>query len=154
MLLVVWHACVLRRLEDYERTRRRENPGEGQGEARRAGEDREEARKRAPTTQIPKFFHFCILYSIVFHSVPFGIKPATVYDFYFYYVPLSSIPFHLGGGLCLGLYLACTLGCTLLLDHFWLLLLLLTHTDNKIRKLPPQNKINTARRRRRRGTNH
>ena len=84
VLLIVWHACVLRRQEDNGRTRRRENPGEGQGEARRAGEDREEARKRAPTTQIPKFFYFCILYSIVFHSVLFGIKSATVYDFYFY----------------------------------------------------------------------
>ena len=62
VLLVVWHACVLGRQEDNERTRRRENPGEGQGEARRAGEDREEARKRAPTTQIPKLFYLSLIH--------------------------------------------------------------------------------------------
>ena len=66
-----------------------------------------------------------MFYSIVFHSILFDLNSATVYVLYSYLFSSNSIeciPFPLeGGGLCLGLYLACTIGCTLLLDHFWLL---------------------------------
>ena len=64
-----------------------------------------------------------MFYSIVFHSIRFDLNSATVYVFYSYLFCSNSnecIPFSFGGGLCLGLYLACTTGCTLLLDHFWL----------------------------------
>ena len=46
VLLVVWHACVLRRQEDNERTRRRENPGEGQKEERRRQGGQEKTGRR------------------------------------------------------------------------------------------------------------
>ena len=53
----------------------------------------------------------------------------------------------------MGLYLACTLGCTLLLDHFWLLLPASNPQRQKYENDRPNNKINTARRRRRRDNN-
>ena len=61
MLLVVWHACVLGHQEDNEAHEKKREPrirAEGvQEEARRrAGEDQEGVRKRAPTIQILKFF--------------------------------------------------------------------------------------------------
>ena len=46
MLLVVWHACVLRRQEDNGRTGRRENPGEGQNEERRRQGGQEKTGRR------------------------------------------------------------------------------------------------------------
>ena len=72
---------------------------------------------------------------------------------YFFSNLIQPIPFHLGGELCLGLYLACTLGCTLLLDHFWLLLPAFNPHRQKYENDRPNNKINTARRRRRRDNN-
>ena len=129
VLLVVWHACVLRRLEDYEHTRRRENPGEGQKEERRRQGGQEKTGRRpgrgpSPPKLQDYFRGFGMFYSIVFHSILFDLNSATVYVFYSYLFCSNSsecIPFSFGAGLCLGIYLACTIGCTLLLDHFWLL---------------------------------
>ena len=89
VLLVVWHACVLGRQEDNERTRRRENPGEGQKEERRrqGGQEKTGGRPgRGPSPpKLQDYFRgFGMFYSIVFHSIRFDLNSATGYVFYSY----------------------------------------------------------------------
>ena len=114
MLLVVWHACVLGRQEDNERTRRRENPGEGQKEERRRQGGQEKTGRRPGRGPSPPKFQDSsrgvgMFYSIVFHSILFDLNSATVYVFYSYLFSSNSIeciPFSFGGG--------CVWGYTLL----------------------------------------
>ena len=138
------------REEERTQEKGRRRRGGGKEGRRRPGGGQEEG---PPTPKLQDSSRGVgMFYSIVFHSILFDLNSVTVYVFYSYLFSSNSIeciPFPLEGGLCLGLYLACTIGCTLLLDHFWLLrppvppvllgcsFLLLIHTDQNTKR-PPQ----------------